>query len=529
MRHDQLLVQILQLQCHVAIAQVQCADLKEYAADWLKEAKTVTRDASGKFASKATRLGEAVVKTATTSAVITKDLIQDKGFRERVGLTSKKVGFEAIQKVAEAVKADPSIEKYFESLVDSIDKRLFEYYGQDKDAIHQAVRKSKPPISSDFASKMEFYVAAYENLEKSLKNPEEVALPQPEIRQRIIKSLTPIAVTMALAVGPEVLVGLALEESLVSIMTHAAASQTAAWAGKKIAKANDIDNPWANLAIDLAVGIFTSKVMQINPTDISKVAKNASKEFETVSKDFIDTGFVFPSNREFAFKPLKSVEGVAQGTSEFFTTKIGKHTYFAKILPYGRGVGASCQDATYKIAKILGAKDHLVPSKKVRSFGREFVVSPFLPKDEIKKRTNEPVQNLSKKILFEFLAQIDDQNSGNFIRFNGASRIVDYEFSLGHWQFDSVKDQIERHGFVPLMSDLRYDAIKAGTVFKEQEIKDVLGKRSEIEKVIKESIKNSKTRDTALQLVDVQMSKLAKMLAEKKLSAKELLFIRQYD
>lgn len=154
--HD-LLALSIEVQCQSLSAQIEAEGLKEYAADWLKNAKSVTRDAGGKFASGASgaakafanaekagyeagkKIGEKAGAATKEAAIsISKEAAkQAKAIGENAGKAADKIASlsaaekKKVQEAFATATKDPRVQKVFDSLKSSAEK----LGGKGKEAI----------------------------------------------------------------------------------------------------------------------------------------------------------------------------------------------------------------------------------------------------------------------------------------------------------------------------------------------------------------------------------------------------------
>jgi hypothetical protein len=275
------------LQAHAQLLSIRIAaeGTKEYKADWLKNADTVVRDGSGKFAKKGTssatpetptpgqpptvqeKVGQAVSDTKKVTSLLLeggevtvemlKKLLTDKDFRRRAGLEVGQTGAQAIKRLAEAAKVNPEFTKKLDSYINKFNQDLIKEYGDDGGAMAQAIRKhGNLPPGKDLKERLELHVAKYKALEDALESPEvykkEDPKPVQSVQQQLISAAIPLAISIGAAIAPEIIfAGAAF--SLTECLISAAAGEAASWAASQAVDKLDID-PMAKLGISLAVG-----------------------------------------------------------------------------------------------------------------------------------------------------------------------------------------------------------------------------------------------------------------------------------
>jgi hypothetical protein len=279
------LCELLQAHAQLLSTRIAAEGTKEYKADWLKNADTVVRDGSGKFAKKGTssatpetptpeqpatiqeKVGQAVSDTKKTTSLLLeggevsldmlKKLLTDKNFRRRAGLEAGQTGAQAIKRLAEAAKLNPEFTKKLDSYINKFNEDLIKEYGDDGGAMAQAMRKhGKLPPGKDLKERLELHVAKYKALEDALESPEvyekEDPKPVQSVQQQLISAAIPLAISIGAAIAPEIIfAGAAF--SLTECLISAAAGEAASWAASKAVDKLDID-PMAKLGISLAVG-----------------------------------------------------------------------------------------------------------------------------------------------------------------------------------------------------------------------------------------------------------------------------------
>lgn len=220
---NEILCYVLQFQSHsLRLQQLIQAEsgVKEYEADWLKNTKTVTRDGSGRFASK----GNSVTQSTQDTTVILKQgldlttdtiqsLLKDPEFRKRAGLAVSLPMARLVSLLVKKASLDPKFSKKLDDFIENTTKEFADQYGDDKTPMGQAIRKAnlaKPPEDASFQEKMEFRVAQYAAYKEVLKNPEQYKKNNSKsIKDELIGELAiasvPIAVFLLAIASPEVI------------------------------------------------------------------------------------------------------------------------------------------------------------------------------------------------------------------------------------------------------------------------------------------------------------------------------------
>jgi hypothetical protein len=271
------------------------AGIKEYDASWLKNTGEVMRDATGKFAKKGATvdtpqpqagvmpgtmqmpgLGQAQQMTWTAmdmlenGSEITGDLIQglvqDPSFRQRAGLVAGLAGAKALEKILEKSKIDPRLEAKLNDFIAEATQKLADEYGDDKDPFAQAIRTAgtdEPPQGVPFQQRMEYDLAKYQAYTEALKNPKKYDKKK-ELIGKAVKASIPVVVYLGLTLGPEVIIGLAMKESLEAILVSAAVGQAVSFGANKAMDKANIENQWVRAGVDLAVGIAAGGLLASN-------------------------------------------------------------------------------------------------------------------------------------------------------------------------------------------------------------------------------------------------------------------------
>lgn len=260
------------LQIDILRIQIACAAAKEYDAPWLEKSKSVMRDATGKFASKGSAIADDVKSTAKAlkdataiSADVVGNLVKDKDFRHRAGLEPGLPGAKAIERVLAISKLSPGLEKKIDKWINEISQELADTYGEDGDALHQAIRKGGAPLpkNAGLKDKLEFAVARYKAYEDALKDPEKYAptsREQTDLVGGAINSAVPIAVSMAITLTAEIALPLLTKGSIKwgHALTSAAVGVAVDLAVQKGLDAAEIENPAIRGIASLAAGMLAA-------------------------------------------------------------------------------------------------------------------------------------------------------------------------------------------------------------------------------------------------------------------------------
>jgi hypothetical protein len=314
------------LQAHAQLLRVRIAaeGTKEYKADWLKNADTVVRDGSGKFAKKGTssatpetptpgqpptvqeKVGQAVSDTKKVTSLLLeggevtvemlKKLLTDKDFRRRAGLEAGQTGAQAIKRLAEAAKVNPEFTKKLDSYINKFNQDLIKEYGDDGGAMAQAIRKhGNLPPGDNLQQRLELQVAKYRAMEDVLESPEVYKKEDPKsfksLSKKAIAVSLPIGVTLAIALAPEILLS-AGAISLPQFLISFAAGELANLGVEKIMDKLDVQNPVARFSIGMGVGILTGGIIS-NAYATRKVPMERLKQIEKDLSDMVPDVNIF--------------------------------------------------------------------------------------------------------------------------------------------------------------------------------------------------------------------------------------------
>jgi len=344
------LCELLQAHAQLLSIRILAAEgTKEYKADWLKNADTVVRDGSGRFAKKGTsspettevptpeqpptvkeKVGQAISDTKKVTSLLLeggevsvemlKKLLTDKDFRRRAGLEVGQTGAQAIKRLAEAAKVNPEFTKKLDSYINKFNQDLIKEYGDDGGAMAQAIRKhGNLPPGKDLKERLELHVAKYRAMEDALESPEVYEKEEPvsveSLAQKVIAASVPIAIGLGITIIPEAIfagAAFSLTESLIAF----AAGEAGVFAADKAMDKLEVDNPVARLGIDLAVGILTSGgiTTAFKKGRVSKAKDIANTRVEDVSIDDIKRiagkdAFVTPLEESYRIAFAKKLVG----------------------------------------------------------------------------------------------------------------------------------------------------------------------------------------------------------------------------
>jgi hypothetical protein len=300
-------IQLIQCQIEIAKAMLLCGELVEYDAKWLKNAKTVVRDKSGKFASKAASIkedAEAIAKSSGDILNISADaigqMVKDPGFRKRAGLEASAMIGKSIGNLVAQAKIFPGLEKQVDKLIAEQEKKLADIYGKDNNALAQSFRKTKlpqPKKDASFKEKLEFQAARYKAYEDTLKNPQHRT--NLDDVAAIGKAAVPVAAGLGLNLAIDLAVPLLLGNPLslgalaaASVASYAA-SEAASFGTKKLLDKTELtDNQKmvADIAVRILAGAAVSGAASKVAGSIAEkkaaevAAKKAAEEAELAKK-----------------------------------------------------------------------------------------------------------------------------------------------------------------------------------------------------------------------------------------------------
>ena len=291
MSNTELLCYILEFQSRSLIVQrmLQAESVKEYEAGWLKNTKTVTRDGSGRFASKGNSVTQSTQDTAslmkqgldlTTDTI--QSLLKDPEFRKRAGLAA---GL-PIAKLISNLANNPKLTQKLDEWISDATKEFADQYGDDKSPMAQAIRKAnlaQPPNDASLKDKMEFWVAQFAVYKEALESPEDYSK-RNEIIGKAAAASIPIGVSLAIALGFEVAIPLFLAQSVnwATVLSSVAIGEAADFAIQKGMDKAEINNPWIRIGVSIAAGVLAGGLVtgvsnKINLTKSSKVLDDHTK------------------------------------------------------------------------------------------------------------------------------------------------------------------------------------------------------------------------------------------------------------
>jgi len=299
MSNTELLCYILEFQSRSLIVQrlLQAeSGVKEYEADWLTNAKVVTRDATGRFASKGSSIKQSVQDTTailkqgfdlTTDTI--QSLLKDTEFRKRAGLAAGLPMAKLISNLATQARLNPKLTEKLDEWIANATKEFADQYGDDKSPTAQAIRNSKltqPPKDASFNEKMEFRVAQFAAYKEALESPEDYSK-RDELIGKAAAAAIPIGVSLAIALGFEVAIPLFMAQGVnwATVLSSVAIGEAADFAVQKGMDKLEINNPALRIGASMVAGILAGGLA----TGVSNInLKKYIKENFTVERRIIE-------------------------------------------------------------------------------------------------------------------------------------------------------------------------------------------------------------------------------------------------
>ena len=289
----------LLLQAHTQLLSIRvlaAEGTKEYKADWLKNADTVVRDGTGKFAKKGTSIAQSV-RDATTILKqgfdLTTDTIQsllkDPEFRKRAGLAAGLPMAKLISNLATQARLNPKLTEKLDEWIANATKEFADQYGDDKSPIAQAIRNSKltqPPKDASFNDKMEFRVAQFAAYKEALESPEDYSK-RDEIIGKAAVAAIPIGVSLAIALGFEVAIPLFMAQGVnwATVLSSVAIGEAADFAVQKGMDKLEINNPVLRIGASMVAGILAGGLVTGVNNKIKNARKLAKEEVKRLAKE----------------------------------------------------------------------------------------------------------------------------------------------------------------------------------------------------------------------------------------------------
>lgn len=461
------LIPIAQAQNQIAQLLLAQAGVTEYKADWLTNAKTVTRDTSGRFASKASQIKTDVTKSVGSVSEQLKRYTKDPELAKHaintklIELTGK--GLEKL------VDKNPEFANKLTELMFGVDAqktrdRLAELYAEVNPGLPNAIKpnpvaeitddikglkKGRDPkeLAKDLGRAFELAGYKYNKLIDDLNHVESESEAIKTLGKVAATSI-PIAAYLAATLAPEIAIGLLAQDTLASILVSAAATQAVAFGANKAMDQADVKNPWFRLGIDLAIGVGVGGTVSTGVKQLEKrafvkakavrkaaeVAEAEAKVAKAASQKIVKKPEIH-SAEKFKDVEIKFLE-LEYGTSSFSTCVIDNQKYFLKTRGgYEGEVRAVTEEMAYDIGRTLGIEKHLIPTAS-RKIGNElFTASHFVEQGEILKGGSQKIASLLDKVtltkcaLFDFVTANSDRNASNFlIDGDGILKLIDHEY-----------------------------------------------------------------------------------------------------
>lgn len=315
-------------QAQLQIIQAQFA-VKEYAANWLKEAKTVTRDASGKFASRAVgvTLNE-VFKEGREHISLEKEhlgqltdrlaeYIHDPELAKReISTELIKMAGKGLEKLVEKnpEMADALLNQMFGLDAQRARDKLADLYGEINPGLQNAIKpdpfkeivndikgleegRDPKELAKDLGRAFERTVYKYEKLIYDLNNLETDSEAINKLGEVAAASL-PVATYLGFALTPELMIGLLFRESLPMILGTFVAGEVASKGINEVMDELDVENFPLRLAVDIlgstaasmtaAGGLKALKksgmLKNLKSIDFEKIAQQKAQELQKIIK-----------------------------------------------------------------------------------------------------------------------------------------------------------------------------------------------------------------------------------------------------
>jgi hypothetical protein len=189
---------------------------KEYEATWLKDAKTVLRDGTGRFAKKGNSTESNSSSKEDSAQVDAKSIsksLRSRVFRREAGLSPGAAMDTVVNNIYGAKKDNSSFMDKFNKLHDEIADELSKFFGKDNPELGENIKKGGIPLpkNDSLDNFLEFAIAKYKTcVDKLKKVTEEPETPQsPVDNQKLIgetvNSAIPVAISVAIATLPSTL------------------------------------------------------------------------------------------------------------------------------------------------------------------------------------------------------------------------------------------------------------------------------------------------------------------------------------
>jgi hypothetical protein len=268
----------LLLQAHAKLLSIRilaAEGTKEYKADWLKNADTVVRDGSGKFAKKGASITQSVKDTTAIlkqGFELTGDTIQslakDPEFRKRAGLATGLPMAKLISNLATQAKLNPKLTEKLDEWITNATKEFADQYGDDKSPMAQAIRKgnlAQPPKDASFNEKMEFRVAQYAAYKEAMDSPEDFSKRDELIGKAAVAAI-PIGVSLAIALGFEVAIPLFMAQGVnwATVLSSVALGEAADFAIQKGMDKLEINDPALRIGASIIAGALAGGISGAN-------------------------------------------------------------------------------------------------------------------------------------------------------------------------------------------------------------------------------------------------------------------------
>ena len=296
---NEILCYILRFQSHSLILRqlIQAeSGLKEYKADWLTNAKVVTRDATGRFASKGSSIKQSVQDTTailkqgfdlTTDTI--QSLLKDPEFRKRAGLAAGLPMAKLISNLATQARLNPKSTEKLDEWIANATKEFADQYGDDKNPMAQAIRKAnlaQPPKDASFNEKMEFRVAQFAAYKEALESPEDYSK-RDELIGKAAAAAIPIGISLAIALGFEVAIPLFMAQGVnwATVLSSVAIGEAADFAVQKGMDKLEINNPALRIGASMVAGALAGGLVTGVNNKIKNTERLAKEKTERLAKE----------------------------------------------------------------------------------------------------------------------------------------------------------------------------------------------------------------------------------------------------
>lgn len=247
---------------------------KEYEATWLKDAKTVLRDGTGRFAKKGNSTESNSSSKEDSVQVDAKSIsksLRSSAFRREAGLSPGAAMDTVVNNIYGAKKDDSSFMDKFNELHDEIADELSEFFGKDNPELGKSIKKGGVPLpkNDSLDNFLEFAIARYKIcVDKLKKVTEESETPQSSVdNQKLlgetVNSAIPVAISVAIATLPSTLLPALAEGKFnwKTVLLSAVIGQAANFAAQKGLDTAGINDPMIRDIASLVAGILAGGII----------------------------------------------------------------------------------------------------------------------------------------------------------------------------------------------------------------------------------------------------------------------------